>query len=161
MRCQTSTSHYSLTHSNRQIKMKKVFIIASLLLSNQNVFAGTTTHSTLANQQEVARPHPVQTSSNQKSLSTIKIGSGTSWLRQPRVSIQEFELQDQSRKMVVKISADTSGQITHAIIEHSSGLAELDQKVLRAVRSAKLKPYIENGIAYPFVASQPFYFAYE
>ena len=32
----------------------------------------------------------------------------------------------------------------------------LDQKILRAVRSAKFKPYKENGVAYPIRAEQPF-----
>lgn len=38
----------------------------------------------------------------------------------------------------------------------SSGIAALDSKIERAVRSAKFKPYKENGVAYPFIAEQPF-----
>ena len=57
---------------------------------------------------------------------------------------------------MVLIEADGKGKITNARITRSSGLPGLDEKILRAVKSAKFKPYMENGVAYPIRAEQPF-----
>jgi len=54
------------------------------------------------------------------------------------------------------IEADETGKIINARITRSSGVPALDDKILRAVRSAKFKPYKENGVAYPIRAEQPF-----
>ena len=57
---------------------------------------------------------------------------------------------------MVHIEANEKGVVTLARISRSSGLPELDEKILRAVRSSKFKPYKENGVAYPISADQPF-----
>ena len=62
----------------------------------------------------------------------------------------------ETRNVVVRIEANEKGVITDAQITRSSGVPALDQKILRAVRSAKFKPYKENGVAYPIRAEQPF-----
>ncbi|ENQ2544058.1 TonB family protein, partial [Acinetobacter baumannii] len=48
------------------------------------------------------------------------------------------------------------GKITNVRVTRSSSIPSLDDKVVRAVRSAKFKPYMENGVAYPIKAEQPF-----
>lgn len=83
-------------------------------------------------------------------------GSGVQWSRTPRPSYSNKDLQGESRRVVVLIEANEQGNITNARITRSSGLAALDEKILRAVRNAKFKPYKENGVAYPIRAEQPF-----
>ncbi len=83
-------------------------------------------------------------------------GSGVQWSRTPRPNYSNKDLQGESRRVVVLIEANEQGNITNARITRSSGLAALDEKILRAVRSAKFKPYKENGVAYPIRAEQPF-----
>jgi len=65
-------------------------------------------------------------------------------------------LKGETRTIVVLIEADEKGKITNARVTKSTGVAALDEKILRAVRSAKFKPYKENGVAYPIRAEQPF-----
>ena len=83
-------------------------------------------------------------------------GSGVQWSRSPRPTYTNQDLQGETRTIVVLIEADAKGTITSARVTRSSGLPALDDKILRAVRSAKFKPYKENGVAYPIRAEQPF-----
>lgn len=83
-------------------------------------------------------------------------GSGVQWSRSPKPSYTNRDLQGETRNVVVRIEANEKGVITDAQITRSSGIPALDQKILRAVRSAKFKPYKENGVAYPIRAEQPF-----
>ncbi len=87
---------------------------------------------------------------------TVSIGgSGVQWSRSPKPTYSNRDLQGETRNVVVRIEANEKGVITDAQITRSSGIPALDQKILRAVRSAKFKPYKENGVAYPIRAEQP------
>lgn len=79
-----------------------------------------------------------------------------SWVRSPKPAYTNRDLQGSDRTIVVSISADATGRVTDVRIVRSSGVDSLDQKVVRAVRGAKFRPYKENGVAYPFKAEQPF-----
>ena len=83
-------------------------------------------------------------------------GSGVQWSRSPKPSYGNSDLKGETRTIVVLIEADEKGKITNARVTKSTGVAALDEKILRAVRSAKFKPYKENGVAYPIRAEQPF-----
>lgn len=83
-------------------------------------------------------------------------GSGVQWSRSPKPSYTNRDLQGETRTVVVLIEADEKGNIVQARITRSSGVPALDDKILRSVRSAKFKPYKENGVAYPIRAEQPF-----
>lgn len=83
-------------------------------------------------------------------------GSGVQWSRSPRPSYGNSDLKGETRTIVVLIEADEKGKITNARVTKSTGVPALDEKILRAVRSAKFKPYKENGVAYPIRAEQPF-----
>jgi protein TonB len=85
-------------------------------------------------------------------------GSGIQWSRSPKVSFTPKDLENQTRLISVYIEADEKGKITNARITRSSGLPNIDEKTLRAIRSSKFKPYMENGIAYPIKTEQPFEF---
>ena len=79
-----------------------------------------------------------------------------SWVRSPKPAYTNQDLQGSDRTIVVSISADATGRVTDVRIVRSSGVDSLDQKVVRAVRGSKFRPYKENGVAYPFKAEQPF-----
>lgn len=83
-------------------------------------------------------------------------GAGVQWSRSPRPQYSNKDLQGEARHVVVEITADENGKVTQAHIVQSSGLPALDEKILRSVRSARFKPYKENGVAYPIKAQQPF-----
>jgi periplasmic protein TonB len=88
---------------------------------------------------------------------TVSVGgSGVQWSRSPKPTYSNGDLQGENRTVIITIEADEKGKITSARVTRSSGLPALDEKILRAVRNAKFKPYKENGVAYPIRASQPF-----
>lgn len=62
-----------------------------------------------------------------------------SWVRSPKPKYTNKDLDGAKRTVTILIDADASGKITNAQITKSSGLPALDEKVLRAVRSAKFK----------------------
>lgn len=83
-------------------------------------------------------------------------GSGVQWSRSPKPVYSNQDLQGENRRVVVLIEANEKGSIVNARITRSSGVPVLDEKILRAVKGAKFKPYKENGVAYPIRAEQPF-----
>jgi len=105
--------------------------------------------------QEVVKPQPAADPSPKR----VSIGgAGIQWSRSPKVSFTPRDLENQTRLITVYIEADEKGRVTTARITRSSGLPNLDEKALRAVRNAKFKPYMENGVAYPIKTEQPFEF---
>ena len=78
------------------------------------------------------------------------------WLRTPRLIYTNNDLQGYSRRIVLDIEADEKGVIENISVVSTSGLEELDLKVIRSVRAARFKPFIENGNAVSIKAQQPF-----
>ncbi len=100
-----------------------------------------------------ADPAPAPAAAPQKE---VIIGAGVQWSRSPKPQYTNKDLQGETRQVVIHIEADEKGVIKVARVTKSSGIPALDEKIRRAVMSAKFKPYKENGIAYPISASQPF-----
>lgn len=100
----------------------------------------------------VTQPEPADASPKSVSIG----GSGVQWSRSPKPVYSNQDLQGENRRVVVLIEANEKGSIVNARITRSSGVPALDEKILRAVKGAKFKPYKENGVAYPIRAEQPF-----
>ena len=100
----------------------------------------------------VTQAEPAHTSPKSVSVG----GSGVQWSRSPKPVYSNQDLQGENRRVVVLIEANEKGSIVNARITRSSGVPALDEKILRAVKGAKFKPYKENGVAYPIRAEQPF-----
>ncbi|PZQ86523.1 MAG: TonB-dependent receptor [Acinetobacter johnsonii] len=100
----------------------------------------------------VTQAEPADTSPRSVSIG----GSGVQWSRSPKPVYSNQDLQGENRRVVVLIEANEKGAIVNARITRSSGVPALDEKILRAVKGAKFKPYKENGVAYPIRAEQPF-----
>ena len=100
----------------------------------------------------VTQAEPADTSPKSVSVG----GSGVQWSRSPKPVYSNQDLQGENRRVVVLIEANEKGSIVNARITRSSGVPALDEKILRAVKGAKFKPYKENGVAYPIRAEQPF-----
>ena len=105
-----------------------------------------------------------QASTAQQSAPTPQVkyvdfsNEGVQWKTEPKVTFDDSELRGANRTLLVQIEANEKGQITAVKVLQSSGVAFVDAKVLRAVRAAKLKPYLENGVAYAVKAKQLFNF---
>ncbi|MEJ5139436.1 MULTISPECIES: TonB family protein [Acinetobacter] len=82
------------------------------------------------------------------------------WMRAPKVSFKNELLEGYDRNVVISFKTDASGKVEHAEVFKSSGLEELDHKVLRAVQISKLRVWNEREekTNYPARAKQPFQF---
>lgn len=90
------------------------------------------------------------TSLNAEAVQRIEVNATElSWSRIPRFKFSNTDLKGKSRNISFKFEANEKGEITFAEIEKSSGLENLDNKMLEAFKVARLKPYHMNGVIYP------------
>ncbi|WP_144730345.1 energy transducer TonB [Acinetobacter oleivorans] len=80
------------------------------------------------------------------------------WLKAPSLTISGAELVGRNRLVLLDVKADEWGVITEVVLTRSSGLAELDEKAINAVKLAKLKPYKINGKHVRFDVTLPLLF---
>jgi protein TonB len=72
----------------------------------------------------------------------------------PRLS----ERRGEQGRVVIRVVISPKGDVTKATVRSSSGFERLDDAALDAARSARFKPYTENGVAYAAMADIPFDF---
>jgi protein TonB len=53
----------------------------------------------------------------------------------------------ESGTVVLRIAVDSTGKLTDAVVQKSSGFERLDQQALQDIRSARFAPYMEDGKA--------------
>lgn len=102
-------------------------------------------------------PTQAQVSSGFTEQMNIKNLPPVEWQIPPNFETTHEDLsQITSMQVDIAIFVDTSGHITKTKILKSSGSTGTDQKILLALKASKFFPYIENGIAMPFIGVQPF-----
>ncbi len=104
-------------------------------------------------------PYSIAAASNEQTQNTNTVQLSADrivWVKQPRIRFNDHELRQQNRQISVVIHGNEKGEVTQVEIAQSSGLPELDKKVVRAVYQSKFRPYKKNGVAVPFTAEQPF-----
>lgn len=72
----------------------------------------------------------------------------------PRASQRRSE----QGRVVVRVLISPQGTVLNVSVRSSSGFERLDEAALKAARSARFRPYTENGIAYRAMADLPFDF---
>lgn len=86
-----------------------------------------------------------------------KLNTYPEWDKAPQINLRQLKkLTPALYQVNVAMQADPQGNITAYSLTKSSGDAKVDQLVKDAIQHAKFKPYLENGVAYPFIAEQPF-----
>ena len=100
-----------------------------------------------SDQAAAAQPQPKQVN--------IGTSAGLSWSRPPRVRIMPGDLEGKPRNVIAAIEADTAGQITNVRIQQSSGLPDLDEMVIRAIKLAPDSSMTALMICTQVVASMP------
>lgn len=80
------------------------------------------------------------------------------WLSRPHLNFSNNDLGHQNRKAVYRLYVSETGAIQQVDLVESSGSSTFDEKVKSSILRSKFKPYLENGVAQPFVALQPFEF---
>ncbi|QIO05057.1 energy transducer TonB [Acinetobacter shaoyimingii] len=106
--------------------MKKLLISGLILCSASYVVADSTLQD--------------QKSTTNNVNSNVMHAKHIGWSRQPRVNFLAGDLEGKPRSVSVIIQADKFGKIIEAKIDQSSGLSELDNRILSAVKVAKLRP---------------------
>ena len=107
----------------------------------------------LAHAAETAKKMLPQTSTALPAHLTTRI----QWVRFPQPIYHADELKHQNRSAIVRIYADENGTIHKAEIQESTGLAQLDQRLLQAVYRAQVQPHIEQDTALPVIGYQVFH----
>ncbi|MEO6984526.1 MAG: energy transducer TonB [Paralcaligenes sp.] len=72
----------------------------------------------------------------------------------PRLS----ERRGEQGRVIVRVSISAQGSVVGVSVRTSSGYSRLDSAALDAARSARFKPYTENGVAYAAMVDIPFDF---
>lgn len=127
--------------------MKKLLITALTLGINSFAFADTPIAPTL---------------SNNSNILELKLqNNGVQWARSPKPKLLNGDLEGKSRTIITIIDADTRGKVTNVAIAQSSGLPDLDDILIQAIKVARFKPYKENGVNYSFRVQQPFELIYD
>lgn len=78
------------------------------------------------------------------------------WQQFPQPSYKNQDLNGQNRSAIVRVYADENGQVTKANIQESSGVAKIDEALLKAVYTAQVKPHRIQGLTLPIIGYQVF-----
>lgn len=78
------------------------------------------------------------------------------WTKYPHPNYKTSDLQDQDRVAIIRVYADPAGKITRAEVKETTGISNLDQKLVDAVMQARVKPYVKNGEAKATIGYQTF-----
>ena len=60
--------------------------------------------------------------------------------------------------VVLRVHVDAQGQSRRAVVSQSSGISELDEAALNAVRDARFKPFVHNGASEDVTLVLPMHF---
>ena len=78
------------------------------------------------------------------------------WRKFPQPKYKNEDLNQQNRAATVRIYADETGKISQATIQESTGLKNLDDALLQAVRTAEIQPTYVEDTAVPTIGFQSF-----
>lgn len=128
--------------------MKKSLYITLLLgLSTTHLYAKPTQ----------LQPTPKATLEVQKSAALpAHLTTRLTWRKFPQPKYKNEDLNQQNRAAIVRIYADETGKISQATIQESTGLKNLDNALLQAVRISEIQPTYLEDIAVPTIGFQSF-----
>ena len=78
------------------------------------------------------------------------------WRKFPQPKYKNEDLNQQNRAAIVRIYADETGKISQATIQESTGLKNLDNALLQAVRISEIQPTYLEDIVVPTIGFQSF-----
>lgn len=79
-----------------------------------------------------------------------------SYIRPPRLNITDSDLKGQSRTMKLSFDITSKGKVENIEVLESTGLLDVDQKIINAMKRALFVPKKENGIGVASRSSQSF-----
>lgn len=78
------------------------------------------------------------------------------WTTFPQPQYNNDDLKGQNRAAILRIYADETGKITQASVQESTGLKNLDEILVQAVRQAHVQPYKIEDTVLPIIGYQTF-----
>ncbi|MDV2483432.1 energy transducer TonB [Acinetobacter towneri] len=103
------------------------------------------------------KPTPKATLEVQKSAALpAHLTTRLAWRKFPQPKYKNEDLNQQNRAAIVRIYADETGKISQATIQESTGLKNLDDALLQAVRTAEIQPTYVEDTAVPTIGFQSF-----
>jgi TonB family protein len=78
------------------------------------------------------------------------------WSKFPQPNYSIEDLKNKNRAAIIRVVANTKGDVTDATVEESTGLKALDQILIQAVEDAQVKPHIKDGRAVSQIGYQAF-----
>ncbi|PJG43279.1 TonB-dependent receptor [Acinetobacter tandoii] len=78
------------------------------------------------------------------------------WTTFPQPHYNNEDLKGQNRAAILRIYADETGKITQASVQESTGLKNLDEVLIQAVRKARVQPYTMEDTTLPIIGYQTF-----
>jgi TonB family protein len=78
------------------------------------------------------------------------------WTSFPQPQYKSEDLKGQNRAAILRVYADETGKITQTSIQESTGLKDLDERLLQAVRQARVQPYKIEDTTLPIIGYQTF-----
>ncbi|AOA59160.1 energy transducer TonB family protein [Acinetobacter larvae] len=132
--------------------MKKIYLLLSNALFWADVSHASPPSTEPFSEQTFTAQSPAKTSDTEQHTNNA---AAIRWQTPPNIRLSSHDLREIDRDITLTIYANGMGKVTRVIIEKSSGLAAVDQKVVRAVYRASFQPYQENGIAQAFFVTQP------
>ena len=78
------------------------------------------------------------------------------WTTFPQPQYNNDDLKGQNRAAILRIYADETGKITQASVQESTGLKNLDDVLIQAVRQAHVQPYKVEDTTLPIIGYQTF-----
>lgn len=78
------------------------------------------------------------------------------WTTFPQPQYNNNDLKGQNRAAILRIYADETGKITQASVQESTGLKNLDEILIQAVRKAHVQPYKVEDTTLPIIGYQTF-----
>ena len=78
------------------------------------------------------------------------------WTTFPQPQYNNEDLKGQNRAAILRIYADETGKITQASVQESTGLKNLDEVLIQAVRKARVQLYTVEDTTLPIIGYQTF-----
>ncbi|SPL69261.1 TonB C-terminal domain-containing protein [Acinetobacter stercoris] len=99
---------------------------------------------------------PLKLTTQKISAEPAHLTTRLQWTKYPHPVYKIADLQDRDRVAIIRVYANEEGKITKAEVKETTGLGNLDQKLVDAVLAARIKPYKKNGIALSTIGYQTF-----
>lgn len=103
-----------------------------------------------------AKPTTAQLATQKSSAMATHLTTRLEWQRFPQIHYSLADLGGHDRAAILRINANDLGQVTQVKVQESTGIENLDRRLVEAVEQAKIKPFQQDGNATATIGYQVF-----